>query len=106
MMYRQQTQELEINGVKTWASCIVEKDDAGNLVGGRQITFDPEVELTEEELNTYYEQITGEHLETVDERRLKAYQAEADPLFFKWQRGESTQEEWLAKIEEIRERIK
>jgi len=29
--------------------------------------------------------------------------AEADPLFFKWQRGEATQEEWLAKVAEIRQ---
>jgi acyl-CoA reductase-like NAD-dependent aldehyde dehydrogenase len=30
--------------------------------------------------------------------------AEADPLFFKWQRGEATKEEWLAKVEEIKAR--
>jgi hypothetical protein len=30
--------------------------------------------------------------------------AEADPLFFKWQRGEATEQEWLNKIEEIRAR--
>ena len=36
--------------------------------------------------------------------RKSAYQAEADPLFFKWQAGEGTQEEWLAKREEIRQR--
>jgi len=34
--------------------------------------------------------------------RQSAYQKEADPLFFQWQAGESTQEEWLAKREEIR----
>ena len=32
------------------------------------------------------------------------YIAEADPLFFKWQRGEATEQEWLNKIEEIRAR--
>jgi len=36
--------------------------------------------------------------------RASAYQQEADPLFFKYQRGEATKEEWEAKIEEIRER--
>lgn len=36
------------------------------------------------------------------EQRRYAYQTEADPLFFKWQRGESTKEDWLAKIEEIK----
>lgn len=34
--------------------------------------------------------------------RQAAYENEADPLFFKAQRGEATMEEWEAKIEEIR----
>ena len=37
--------------------------------------------------------------------RKAAYIAEADPLFFKWQAGEGTQEEWQAKREEIRDRF-
>ena len=36
--------------------------------------------------------------------RSAAYQREADPLFFKYQRGEATKEEWEAKVEEIRAR--
>ena len=36
--------------------------------------------------------------------RRAAYAAEADPIFFLWQRGEATQAEWLAKIAEIRAR--
>jgi len=36
--------------------------------------------------------------------RHAAYTAEADPLFFKWQAGEGTEAEWLAKREEIRNR--
>lgn len=38
---------------------------------------------------------------SADLRRI-AYMQEADPIFFKWQRGEATKEEWLAKITEIR----
>jgi hypothetical protein len=34
--------------------------------------------------------------------RQSAYATEADPLFFQWQAGEATQEEWLSKREEIR----
>lgn len=34
-----------------------------------------------------------------------AYQTEADPLFFKMQRGEATREEWLAKVDEIKARF-
>ena len=37
--------------------------------------------------------------------RLEAYQFLSDPLFFKWQAGEATEEEWLAKRAEIRERF-
>jgi len=36
--------------------------------------------------------------------RHAAYVAESDPLFFKWQRGEATQQEWLDKIAEIKAR--
>lgn len=37
--------------------------------------------------------------------RAAAYAAEADPLFFKAQRGEATTEEWQFKVEEIRTRF-
>jgi hypothetical protein len=37
--------------------------------------------------------------------RQAAYTAEADPLFFKWQAGEATKEEWEAKRQEIRDRF-
>jgi len=36
--------------------------------------------------------------------RAEAYRTESDPLFFKAQRGEATMEEWLAKVEEIKNR--
>lgn len=38
-------------------------------------------------------------------QRRQAYQTEADPLFFKWQRGESTQLEWTTKVAEIKARF-
>lgn len=40
----------------------------------------------------------------VDTARQKAYATEADPLFFKAQRGEASMEEWKAKVEEIKAR--
>lgn len=40
----------------------------------------------------------------VQQQRQSAYQTEADPLFFKWQAGEGTEAEWLAKRAEIAER--
>ena len=38
-------------------------------------------------------------------KRRAAYVAEADPLFFKAQRGEATMEEWQAKVAEIKTRF-
>jgi hypothetical protein len=37
--------------------------------------------------------------------RAAAYNTEADPLFFKAQRGEATLEEWQAKVAEIKARF-
>jgi len=37
--------------------------------------------------------------------RQSAYTAESDPLFFKWQAGETTQAEWQAKRSEIKARF-
>jgi hypothetical protein len=46
----------------------------------------------------------AEQLENIKQQRAYAYRDEADPLFFKAQRGEGTIEEWEAKVQEIRER--
>ena len=43
--------------------------------------------------------------EQAETNRKAAYIAEADPLFFKSQRGEATAEEWQAKIAEIKARF-
>lgn len=40
----------------------------------------------------------------IDAMRRAAYQAEADPIYFKWQRGEATEQQWLDKIADIRAR--
>lgn len=48
---------------------------------------------------------TTEELQAETEaRRAKAYRTESDPLFFKAQRGEATQQEWLDKVAEIKAR--
>jgi hypothetical protein len=41
-------------------------------------------------------------LEEQEGLRQAAYAAESDPLFFKYQRGDATRDEWLAKIQEIK----
>jgi hypothetical protein len=46
--------------------------------------------------------LTPEYLSVL---RADAYRAEADPLYFKAQRGEATNDEWLAKVAEIKARF-
>ena len=48
--------------------------------------------------------IAAQQLAQAEANRQAAYTQEADPLFFKWQAGETTEQEWLAKREEIRAR--
>lgn len=38
-----------------------------------------------------------------DALRRKSYEATADPLFFKWQRGEATKQEWLDAVQAVRD---
>jgi hypothetical protein len=40
----------------------------------------------------------------VETARRAAYVAESDPLFFKWQRGEATEQQWRDKVAEIQTR--
>jgi hypothetical protein len=44
-------------------------------------------------------------IDNASQLRQQAYIAEADPLFFKAQRGEVTMEEWQAKVAEIKTRF-
>jgi len=41
----------------------------------------------------------------VDQKRQSAYQAESDSLFFKYQAGEATEQDWLDKRNEIKARF-
>jgi len=43
--------------------------------------------------------------EKAEANRHAAYVAEADPLFFKAQRGEATVQEWQDKVAEIKQRF-
>ena len=44
-------------------------------------------------------------LQQIEVNRRNAYRNEADPLYLKWQRNEATEQEWLDKIEEIKDRF-
>lgn len=58
-------------------------------------------------INASEEEILQRKLELntiAENNRASAYKEESDPLFFKWQRDEATKQEWLDKIEEIKQR--
>ena len=46
-----------------------------------------------------------EQRKAAEQSRAAAYRSEADPLFFKAQRGEATTDEWTAKVAEIKARF-
>jgi len=46
-----------------------------------------------------------QQVENLKAARAQAYTQEADPLFFKWQRGEVNKAEWSDKVQEIRDRF-
>ena len=61
---------------------------------------------TEAEITAEVARLTAlEPARIATENRRSAYIAEADPLFFKAQRGEATMEEWQAKVAEIKTRF-
>jgi hypothetical protein len=39
----------------------------------------------------------------VEANRLLDYEKTSDPVYFKWQRGDGTQEEWLAAVAKVKE---
>jgi hypothetical protein len=69
-------------------------DATGNLVPLDQAKVDAAAIIVAQE----------QALATAQRNRAAAYTTEADPLFFKAQRGEATIEEWQAKVAEIRSR--
>jgi len=44
-------------------------------------------------------------INAVKQQRAEAYRNESDPLFFKAQRNEITMDEWIAKVNEIKQRF-
>jgi hypothetical protein len=64
-----------------------------------------QIRPTDEELQAEVTRLQAlEPARVAGENRKAAYAAEADPLFFKAQRGEATMAEWQAKVAEIKAR--
>ena len=65
-----------------------------------------QVQPTDAEIDAEVARLTAlEPARIATENRRAAYIAEADPLFFKAQRGEATMEEWQAKVADIKTRF-
>lgn len=47
-------------------------------------------------------QVTPKAIEKIKEQRRLAYSKESDPIFFKWQRGEATEAEYLDSVEQVK----
>lgn len=81
------------------------KKQVTNLQTGVTETID----LTAEEISAReaYERdvLPGLIQKDIERERAAAYRSEADPLFFKAQRGEATTDEWTAKVAEIKARF-
>jgi hypothetical protein len=63
-----------------------------------------EKELTEQEIAEREAWVAGAHdraMEDVRQARQSAYERFADPLFFKFQAGEATKEDWLSARKEV-----
>lgn len=80
----------------------VEKIEEGTpvLQGEKWVQAWNVVPLTPEERAERAEQ----HRIMMSQQRAEAYRQEADPLFFKSQRGEAPEQEWIDKVAEIRAR--
>jgi hypothetical protein len=85
----------------------MERIQVNVTTGERQV-----IQLTAEEIaqaQTQAEQAAQAEaqwkIDNASQLRQQAYIAEADPLFFKAQRGEATMEEWQAKVAEIKTRF-
>ncbi len=65
-----------------------------------------QTEPTEAEIQAEVARLTAEQpRKEAEANRAAAYRLEADPLFFKAQRGEATTDEWTAKVAEIKARF-
>jgi hypothetical protein len=60
---------------------------------------------TQEELDAAWPQVQYQQQRAeIETQRRNAYTQEADPLFFSYQRGEATEQEWLDAVDSIRVR--
>lgn len=67
------------------------------------VWYDDTPKPTQQELDDAWPTVQySQQRAEVENQRKAAYQQEADPLFFSYQRGETTEQEWLDKVAEIK----
>lgn len=76
---------------------LIDSVELANGVWTQKISI---ADATAEEIAYRVQELNG----LAQQNRASAYRDESDPLFFKWQRGEATEQEWLSKIQEIKQR--
>lgn len=90
----------------TTANCTVIDADPPNppVSGAYQWQNGTWVCLDQALVDAWVAQQNAEYNKEQSNKRLLAYTAEADGIYFKWQRQEATQQEWLDKVAEIKAR--
>lgn len=73
------------------------------LVNGEIVPMTPEeIASRQAEEATWQSGMVARENDYIRETRRTAYIYESDPVFFQWQRGDATQQQWLDKIDEIK----
>ena len=88
-----------LNSLRPGAKWVLRGDDLEWLDANQSQPSDAEIEAEVARLTAL------EPARIATENRRAAYISEADPLFFKAQRGEATMEDWQAKVAEIKNRF-
>ena len=93
----------------SYLKAVLQVNPAVAMVDGEGRAFDNHhnlIEIDQALLEAALLQTTAEEeLRQAKASRAAAYRSEADPLFFKAQRGEATTDEWTAKVAEIKARF-
>ena len=92
------TKEQAIASLREGAEWVLRGDELEWLDANQTQPSDAEIEAEVARLTAL------EPARIATENRRAAYITEADPLFFKAQRGEATMDEWQAKVAEIKSR--
>ena len=93
------TKAQAIASLREGAEWVLRGDDLEWLDANQTQPSDAEIEAEVARLTAL------EPARIATENRRAAYITEADPLFFKAQRGEATMDEWQAKVAEIKTRF-